>query len=164
MWLWVLVAAVLLGGGWWWRRSPGRRLQARETGDWRVEMLGIINARRSKVGAPPLCLNAKLNAAAQAHSADQAARRMMTHTGSDGSNPCQRIQRAGYRFGTCGENVAQGNATVYDIMNGWMRSAPHLANMVNRKYRHVGLARVGQYWTQAFADGSKEPCSPPARP
>lgn len=152
------VLIVLVAGGWWWWSTTARPIVARETGDWRAEMLGIINARRRKAGVPPLCINAKLNQAAEAHSADQAARRMMTHTGSDGSNPCQRIQRTGYRFRACGENVAQGVATVYDIMNGWMRSAPHLANMVDRKYRQVGLARVGQYWTQVFADGAKEAC------
>lgn len=130
---------------------------------WRGVMLRRINEERRKAGVPSLCLNSKLNAAAQAHSADQAALgKSWTHTGSDGSNPCQRIQRAGYSFAACGENVAELKLGVQDVMNGWMNSPGHRANLLSRTYRQVGLGREstagGTWWTQSFASSSSERC------
>lgn len=173
----VLVVAVLLVASRPETRDPPRVLPAgvlpTDTGGnsadnagWRGVMLQRINEERRKVGAPPLCLNNKLNAAASAHSADQAARGgSWSHAGSDGSNACQRMQRAGYRFinSVCGENVAEGEAKPNDIMNGWMLSPGHRANLLDRKYSQVGLGRVttpnGMWWTQNFAASTTESCN-----
>ncbi|MFD5639623.1 CAP domain-containing protein, partial [Streptomyces sp. NPDC127077] len=59
-------------------------------------MVALVNSERAKVGCSPLALNAKLSQAAQAHSMDKASHNTMSHTGSDGSDPGQRITRAGY--------------------------------------------------------------------
>ncbi|MEU6812765.1 CAP domain-containing protein [Streptomyces sp. NPDC046831] len=112
----------------------------------------LVNAERSKVGCAPLTVNATLTKAAQAHSEDMAAHRNMSHTGSDGSSPGDRITRAGYTWSTYGENVAYGYATPEKVMAGWMSSPGHKANILNCGFKEigVGLAQPGDYWTQDF--------------
>ncbi|MEV6113035.1 CAP domain-containing protein [Streptomyces sp. NPDC052109] len=117
-----------------------------------ARILQLVNAERGKVGCRPLALNAALMKAAQAHSADMAAHRNMSHTGSDGSSPGDRITRAGYEWSAYGENVAYGYATADQVMTGWMNSPGHRANILNCSFKEigVGLAQPGSYWTQDF--------------
>ncbi|MGW5427177.1 CAP domain-containing protein [Streptomyces sp. NPDC004059] len=117
-----------------------------------ARVVQLVNAERAKVGCHPLTVNAKLTKAAQAHSADMAAHRNMSHTGSDGSSPGDRITRAGYTWSAYGENVAYGYATPEQVMTGWMNSPGHRANILNCSYKEigVGLAQPGSYWTQDF--------------
>ncbi|WP_332871960.1 CAP domain-containing protein [Streptomyces triticisoli] len=112
----------------------------------------LVNSERAKAGCSPLTVNAALNRAAQAHSEDMAAHRNMSHTGSDGSSPGDRITRAGYTWRTYGENVAYGYSTPEQVMAGWMSSSGHKANILNCAFKEigVGLAQPGNYWTQAF--------------
>jgi uncharacterized protein YkwD len=116
---------------------------------------------RAGQGAAPVAHCAALDRAAQAHSADQVARNMMTHTGSDESNAGQRIVRAGYTGGLgWGENVAAGYPTVANVMTGWMNSAGHRANILDPSYQHVGLGKAQSstgdpYWTQNFGRGGR---------
>ncbi|MFH0180674.1 CAP domain-containing protein [Streptomyces cacaoi] len=118
-----------------------------------ARIVQLVNAERSKVGCSPLRLNAVLTKAAQAHSKDMAAHQNMSHTGSDGSSPGDRITRAGYDWSTYGENVAYGYATPEQVMAGWMSSPGHKANILNCAFKEigVGLAQPGSYWTQDFA-------------
>ncbi|MCZ2525001.1 MULTISPECIES: CAP domain-containing protein [Streptomyces] len=115
-------------------------------------VLELVNAERGKVGCAPLSLNDKLMAAAQAHSEDMAAHRNMSHTGSDGSSPSERIKRAGYTAGASAENVAYGYSTPEKVMDGWMTSDGHRRNILNCSYKDIGigLAQPGNYWTQDF--------------
>ncbi|MEU6005467.1 CAP domain-containing protein [Streptomyces sp. NPDC047453] len=117
-----------------------------------ARVVELVNAERSKAGCSALTVNAKLTKAAQAHSEDMAAHRNMSHTGSDGSNPGDRITRAGYSWQSYGENVAYGYATPEQVMAGWMSSSGHKANILNCSFKEigVGLAQPGNYWTQEF--------------
>jgi uncharacterized protein YkwD len=113
----------------------------------------LVNNERAKAGCAPLSANARLTKAAQDHSEDMAARRTMSHQGSDGSSPGARITRAGYTWSTYGENVAYGYPTPERVMAGWMSSPGHKRNILNCKFKEigVGLAPSGFYWTQNFA-------------
>ncbi|GAB2968854.1 hypothetical protein GCM10023080_034870 [Streptomyces pseudoechinosporeus] len=117
-----------------------------------ARIVQLVNAERSKAGCSPVTLNAVLTKAAQAHSKDMAAHRNMSHTGSDGSSPGDRITRAGYSWSTYGENVAYGYATPEQVMAGWMSSPGHKANILNCAFKEigVGLAQPDSYWTQDF--------------
>ncbi|MFE5215780.1 CAP domain-containing protein [Streptomyces sp. NPDC056626] len=112
----------------------------------------LVNAERAKAGCQPLTLNSTLTKAAQAHSADMAAHQNMSHTGSDGSTPGDRITRAGYTWSSYGENVAYGYSTPEQVMDGWMTSPGHRANILNCSFKEigVGLAQPNSYWTQDF--------------
>ncbi|MCJ0869704.1 CAP domain-containing protein [Streptomyces sp. AP-93] len=117
-----------------------------------AEVLALVNKERAAVGCPVLTVNAKLTKAAQDHSEDMAAHSNMSHTGSDGSDPGQRITRAGYEWRTYAENVAYGYDTAARVMDGWMNSPGHKRNILdcNVKEIGIGLAQPGQYWTQDF--------------
>ncbi|MET9463790.1 CAP domain-containing protein [Streptomyces sp. NPDC006544] len=117
-----------------------------------AEVLALVNTERAAAGCPALTVNAKLTKAAQDHSADMAAHSNMSHTGSDGSDPGQRITRAGYEWRTYGENVAYGYSTPAKVMEGWMNSPGHKRNILDCSYKEIGigLAQPGQYWTQDF--------------
>ncbi|MEV7546425.1 CAP domain-containing protein [Streptomyces sp. NPDC089915] len=120
--------------------------------DAQARVLALVNQERAAAGCPAVTVNAKLTKAAQDHSADMAAHADMSHTGSDGSDPGQRITRAGYQWQTYGENVAYGYSTPEQVMEGWMNSPGHRRNILDCSYREIGigLAQPGQYWTQDF--------------
>ncbi|MFD9304080.1 CAP domain-containing protein [Streptomyces sp. NPDC060048] len=117
-----------------------------------AEVLALVNKERAAVGCPVLTVNGKLTKAAQDHSEDMAAHSNMSHTGSDGSDPGQRITRAGYQWSTYAENVAYGYDTAAKVMDGWMNSPGHKRNILdcNVKEIGIGLAQPGHYWTQDF--------------
>ncbi|MEU6272963.1 CAP domain-containing protein [Streptomyces populi] len=117
-----------------------------------ARVVALVNSERAKAGCSPVALNAKLSQAAQAHSADMASHNTMSHTGSDGSDPGQRITRAGYLWSTYGENVAYGYSTPEQVMAGWMASAGHKRNILDCGFKEigVGVAQPGNYWTQDF--------------
>ncbi|MFG3009695.1 CAP domain-containing protein [Streptomyces cinerochromogenes] len=117
-----------------------------------AEILQLVNAERAKAGCQALTINPALTKAAQAHSEDMASHQNMSHTGSDGSNPGDRITAAGYTWSSYGENVAYGYSTAEQVMAGWMTSPGHRANILNCGFKEigVGLAQPGSYWTQDF--------------
>ncbi|MEU0412348.1 CAP domain-containing protein [Streptomyces griseorubiginosus] len=116
------------------------------------QVLTLVNAERAKAGCSPLTENAKLTKAAQDHSQDMADHQNMSHTGSDGSSMADRLTRVGYAFRTAGENVAYGYSSPESVMDGWMNSPGHKANILNCAFKEIGigLAQPGFYWTQDF--------------
>ncbi|MFF5179741.1 CAP domain-containing protein [Micromonospora sp. NPDC000316] len=118
-------------------------------------VLELVNARRSEAGCAPVHSDPELTTAAQRHSQDQADHRSMSHTGSDGSDVGQRLDRAGYAWRTYGENVAYNQPTPEAVMDAWMNSPGHRANILNCAFTEIGVGRAdtgdGPYWTQNFA-------------
>nr|WP_030500821.1 CAP domain-containing protein [Micromonospora purpureochromogenes] len=117
------------------------------------KVVTLVNQERAKAGCKALTVNAKLNLAAQRHSQDQADHKKMDHTGSNGSQPWDRVKAAGYSYSMVGENVAWGYQTAAEVMDGWMNSEGHRKNILNCGYTQIGmgLARSnGPYWTQVF--------------
>ncbi|MFJ3908739.1 CAP domain-containing protein [Streptomyces vinaceus] len=117
-----------------------------------AEVVALVNQERAKVGCSALTVNPKLTAAALNHSQDMAAHSNMSHTGSDGSDPGERITRSGFSWMTYGENVAYGYSTPEQVMTGWMNSPGHRENILNCAFKEigVGLAQPNSYWTQDF--------------
>ncbi|MFI9648379.1 CAP domain-containing protein [Streptomyces sp. NPDC052040] len=117
-----------------------------------ARVVELVNAERAKAGCSALTVSPTLAKVAQAHSEDMAAHRNMSHTGSDGSSPGDRITRAGYDWSSYGENVAYGYATPEQVMEGWMASPGHRENILNCSFKQigVGLAQPDSYWTQDF--------------
>lgn len=132
--------------------APGTPQPAATASSVVARVVQLVNAERSKVGCSALTLNATLTKAAQAHSDDMAAHQNMSHTGSDGSSPGDRLTGAGYAWSSYGENVAYGYATPEDVMAGWMASPGHRENILNCSFKEmgVGLAQPNSYWTQDF--------------
>ncbi|MGW0433987.1 CAP domain-containing protein [Micromonospora sp. NPDC003197] len=137
------------------KQTPSRTPAQVSAGDSREEqVLAIVNQERSANGCGAVKINAKLATSARQHSADQAANDKMSHTGSDGSSFVQRAQRAGYQ-NAIGENVAAGYRTPTAVMEGWMNSSGHRANILNCQAKAIGIGVVAAadgtlYWTQVF--------------
>lgn len=90
--------------------------------------------------APPLALSAALTRAARAHSRDMAAHDFFSHAGSDGSDPGERVTRAGYRWRRVGENIASGIGAPRQAVAGWLASPEHCANIMTAGFRQMGIA------------------------
>ncbi|OWZ23527.1 SCP-like extracellular protein [Phytophthora megakarya] len=139
-----------------------RNLQA----GFQAELLNAVNRERSANGVAPLCMNSKLQNAAQGHSNDMAAKDYMSHTGSDGSTMSQRVQGAGYDRTAAGENVAAGQTSVEEVMKAWMASTRHRDNILRKKFTMFGCgyaygdsSTYKHYWTQNFGRSNTEKCS-----
>jgi uncharacterized protein YkwD len=108
----------------------------------RTTVLCLINGQRRNAGLRPLSSNRRLQTAAQRHSADMVVRRYFSHTNLSGRDFSARIHAAGYSGRTSGENIAWGGgylATPAQIVNQWMHSPGHRANILNRSYRNSGI-------------------------
>ncbi|MEU2503286.1 CAP domain-containing protein [Streptomyces sp. NPDC007863] len=117
------------------------------------QVLSLVNAERAKAGCGPLTANATLARAAQAHSDDMAARDFFDHTNPDGADPGDRVTAAGYPWSTYGENIAMGQRTPEQVMEAWMNSPGHRANILNCDFKELGVGihdDGGPYWTQVF--------------
>ncbi|MFJ7627516.1 sigma-70 family RNA polymerase sigma factor [Streptomyces sp. NPDC097595] len=118
------------------------------------QVLALVNTERAKEGCSPVTGNDELTTAAQRHSEDMAAHDYFSHTSQDGSGPGERITAAGYRWSTYGENIAKGQRTPADVMNSWMNSPGHRANILNCSFKELGVgiqdSPGGIVWTQDF--------------
>ncbi|SNS44808.1 Uncharacterized conserved protein YkwD, contains CAP (CSP/antigen 5/PR1) domain [Actinomadura meyerae] len=135
--------------------SPARSKapSAPAAGGVAAQVISLVNKERAKNGCRALTSNSKLTAAAQGHSADMARRGFFDHTNPDGKSPGDRITAAGYRWSTYGENIAKGQPTAASVMQAWMNSSGHRANILNCSFREIGVGVVksgGPYWTQVF--------------
>ncbi|GGS21374.1 hypothetical protein GCM10010252_70710 [Streptomyces aureoverticillatus] len=124
------------------------------SGPMAQQVLSLVNTERQKAGCGPLSSNSKLATAAQRHSADMQARDYFSHTSPDGTDPGKRITAAGYQWSTYGENIARGQQTASSVMNSWMNSEGHRANILNCSFKEMGVGIQqgdgGPWWTQVF--------------
>ncbi|MFD8951362.1 CAP domain-containing protein [Streptomyces xanthophaeus] len=120
-------------------------------------VLSLVNKERKAAGCDPLTANAKLSAAARAYSDTMARSGVMSHTGPDGSTMTSRVEAAGYAWSRLGENIARGQSDADAVMNAWMNSSGHRANILNCDFREIGVGLHkgdgGPWWTQNFGTG-----------
>ncbi|MFS8201557.1 CAP domain-containing protein [Streptomyces sp. CWNU-52B] len=120
-----------------------------------AEVVALTNAERAAAGLAPLAEDPLLTRAAQAHSADMVARAFYSHTAPDGSEPWHRAAAAGSTRRTIGENIACGQRSAAEVVQGWMDSPGHRANILKPAFTHIGVGfagggSAGTYWTQLF--------------
>lgn len=118
----------------------------------------LINAYRKKKGLKPLRLNAELTAAAKSHSRDLAKWDRISHYGSDGSNPWDRVKRTGFKARLAAENVGTGQVDFQEVLRGWEKSPGHNKNLLLADATHMGIALVQDpksefksFWTLVIA-------------
>lgn len=129
-----------------------------------LQRLNEIRAEGGRCGdnefpsSPPLTRSPALDDAARAHAEDMARNSFLAHTGSDGSNPGERVTRAGYDWHVVAENVASGQTSADEVAATWLESAGHCENLRDAKYSETGLAFAlnpgdGRdiYWVQVYA-------------
>jgi uncharacterized protein YkwD len=131
-----------------------------------VRVLQLVNQARERTRtcgssrfapAKPLTLNDTLSRAALAHAADMAQYSYFSHDGRDGSSPAVRMTSAGYNWKAAGENIAAGQTTPESVVEGWLKSPDHCANVMAPEFREMGIAyyvnrasQAGIYWVQLF--------------
>ncbi|GFM65675.1 hypothetical protein PSCICJ_17930 [Pseudomonas cichorii] len=152
-----------------WRIVLARSLLAARLGDWQAEgqkLLELINTARSQPrqcgtqafnATTPLTWNATLATAAEGHTRSMANNSFFDHKGRDGSTPGDRAELAGYIAQQIGENIAAGQDTTRKVVDGWLASPGHCANLMNPGFRELGAAYAidpksdaGIYWTAMF--------------
>lgn len=129
------------------------------------DVLKLVNQERTQRGLTPLALSEKLDTAADRHSQDMLAKNYFDHTGKDGSNPGQRIEKAGYtEANRWGENIAMNQQTPEEVVQDWMESPGHRENILNGGFTHMGLGYAADEsaggeprWAQVFGAGDPEP-------
>jgi len=128
-----------------WRKAPSGALADRDYGNTALNAenaLGLINDYRAEHGLGPVTMHPLLVKAAKSHSTDLAKHDRISHYGSDGSNPWDRVQRAGYKARVAAENVGTGQTTIDEVMRGWMESEAHNRNLLLNGAEHAGIALV----------------------
>lgn len=112
-------------------------------------------SRGAYAPAQGLSWHLALTQAADSHSRDMVANNFFSHTGANGSSAGQRITAAGYNWSSYGENIAAGQASINEVVDGWMASDGHCANIMNAAFVDIGVACVPgsastayrTYWT-----------------
>jgi uncharacterized protein YkwD len=131
----------------------------RDVGRVRAALLAEVNARRRKAGAPALRSSPALDKAAQGHAEDMLARSYFAHESPSGTTVRERSREAGYDWRAIGENIAEGQFSVAQVMEGWMNSPDHRRNILDPAYTDLGTGLVtakgkdGHYrviWVQNF--------------
>lgn len=110
-----------------------------------IDVLLLVNAARRRQHLPGLKHNVRLARAAHYRAADMARRHYFAHRGWVAA-----IKRAGYRWRSVGENIATGQSSAEEVVEDWMASPAHRANILSPKYRELGVARVEDIWVQSF--------------
>ena len=126
-------------------KAPAGALSDRDFGSTKLDVdkaRDVINAYRAAKGLKPVKLNPALTDAAKAHSRDLAKWDRISHFGSDGSNPWDRVKRTGYNAKVAAENVGTGQATFDEVMKGWQESAGHNKNLLLSDATEMGIALV----------------------
>ena len=131
------------------------------------EVLKLTNEFRQQQGLTALVIDQNLEKAADLHTQNMAKLDFFSHTGKDGKNSSTRAKEAGYESTVVGENIAAGYRTPKDVVDGWIASPGHRANMLNPAYNEIGLGHYflqndtgsvnyNNYWTQVFGKGTIE--------
>ena len=106
------------------------------------EVISLSNQQRANNGLGSLVYNAQLSQAAQAKAQDMLAKNYWSHYNAQGQGPAYFVSNAGYSYSIAGENLAKDFSTSNGVVNAWMNSAGHRANILNSSYIHTGVAVV----------------------
>ncbi len=115
-----------------------------------AEFVAALNLHREDKGCGRLAWDADVAAVAQAHSEDMEARGYFSHTTPEGDSPGDRLQDAGISFSGWAENIAFGYRTGSAVLEGWLNSPGHRANIENCALTVHGVGLEGTYWTHVF--------------
>lgn len=118
-------------------------------------VLKIVNEERAKQGLKALVLDKQLNNVAQVKAEDMRNNNYFDHNSPTLGSPFDLMRNNGVSYRTAGENIAAGQQSARDVMNSWMNSSGHRANILNANYTKLGVGfctggKMGTYWVQSF--------------
>lgn len=116
------------------------------------EVVRLVNEIRVQNGLKELTYDWQLSRVARYKSQDMKDNNYFSHTSPVYGSPFQMIKNFGITYRSAGENIAKGYTTPQAVVNGWMNSSGHRANILSSSYTHIGVGYVsgGNYWTQMF--------------
>ena len=135
---------------------PGQILQIPQlestVSSYESEVIRLVNEIRQKNDLRPLTANWELSRVARYKSQDMRDNGYFSHNSPTYGTPFQMLSAFGLSYRTAGENIAKGYASPQAVVNGWMNSSGHRANILNGSYTQIGVGYVsgGNYWTQLF--------------
>lgn len=124
------------------------------------EVIRLVNVERSKNGLAPLKANAELSKVATVKAQDMINKNYFSHTSPTYGSPFDMMKKFGINYTAAGENIAYGQKTSAEVMNGWMNSSGHRANILNSKFTEIGVGVAKDkngtpYWVQMFITPAK---------
>lgn len=116
------------------------------------EVVRLVNIERGKQGLKPLASDWQLSRVARYKSQDMRDKGYFSHTSPTYGSPFEMMKSFGISYRTAGENIARGQKTPSEVVNAWMNSSGHRANILNSSFTKIGVGYVkdGSYWTQMF--------------
>ena len=119
------------------------------------EVVTLVNQERAKLGLAPLKDNSQLSNVARTKSEDMANKNYFSHTSPTYGSPFDMMKKFGITYTTAGENIAMGQQTAASVMDGWMNSSGHKANILSKDFTEIGVGVAKDksgtiYWTQQF--------------
>lgn len=131
--------------------------QSTERGDssQAQDVLKLVNQEREKNGLQPLTLSNELTKIANTKAQDMATKHYFSHTSPTLGTPFEMLQNYGVKYSHAGENIASGQKSAAQVMNDWMNSSGHRANILSKDYTQLGVGyatggEYGTYWVQLF--------------
>jgi uncharacterized protein YkwD len=116
------------------------------------EVCKLVNSERAHYGLPAVRFDTRLGRVAQKFAVDMVLNNYFSHESPTGSTMHSRMVAEGVPFGWAGENIAKGHRSPQEVMDGWMNSPGHRANILHPKYRKVGVGIDSRTWVQEFSD------------
>lgn len=116
------------------------------------QVVELTNKERAKNGLSALKVDEQLSKAARAKSVDMQTKNYFSHTSPTYGSPFDMMKQFGVTFRGAGENIAMGQRSPQEVVNSWMNSSGHRANILNKSFTHIGVGHAsnGNYWTQMF--------------
>ena len=116
------------------------------------EVIRLVNDIRADHGLSALAYDWQLSRVARYKSQDMCDNGYFSHTSPVYGTPFQMIKSFGISYRSAGENIAKGQASPQAVVDAWMNSSGHRANILNASFTHIGVGYVanGRYWTQMF--------------
>lgn len=126
--------------------------QSQQLNQFEQEVVELTNQERAKNGLDPLKVDVELSKVAREKSADMARNDYFSHNSPTYGSPFDMMKQYGISYRTAGENIAKGQRTPEEVVNGWMNSQGHRENILNAEFTHIGVGYVedGHVWTQQF--------------
>ena len=117
------------------------------------QVVNLVNAERAKGGLAPLTINTKVQAAAQVRAKE--CEQSFSHTRPNGTSFATALKEQNVSYRSAGENIAWGQRSPQEVVNAWMNSSGHRANIMNANFTTIGVgyyqnAKGTNYWCQLF--------------
>ncbi|WP_442881360.1 CAP domain-containing protein [Clostridium sp.] len=120
------------------------------------QVFDLVNKERVKAGLKPMILDSKISDVARIKSKDMADNNYFSHNSPTYGTPFDMMKKFGIKYGHAGENIAKGQPTAASVMEAWMNSPGHRANILSTNFGKIGIGYVKAgnttYWTQMFTD------------